>query len=116
MHYGYARTSTDDQIAGLADQVKVLEKAGARKVYKEHASAAGHREQLDRLMERLEEGDTITVTRMDRLARNVRQLLTIVDELDERGVALRILDFKGETVDTKGPTGKLMLQMFGGVR
>ena len=81
MKYGYARTSTEDQVAGLAAQVEALEKAGARKVYKEHASAAEHREQLDRLMERLEEGDTLMVTKMDRLARNVRQLLTIVEEL-----------------------------------
>ena len=113
MKYGYARTSTDDQVAGLAAQVEALENAGARKIYKEHASAAGHREQLDRLMERLEEGDTLIVTKMDRLARNVRQLLTLVEELEQRHVALRILDFNGDTVDTKTPTGKLMLQMFG---
>src|SRR6478609_197557 len=64
-------------------------------------------------MERLEEGDTLMVTKMDGLARNVRQLLTIVEELETRSVALRILDFNGDTVDTKTPTGKLMLQMFG---
>ena len=113
MNYGYARTSTDDQVAGLAAQVEALENAGVRKVYREHASAVGDREQLDRLMERLEEGDTLVVTKMDRLARNVRQLLTIVEELEARSVALRILDFNGDTVDTKTPTGKLMLQMFG---
>jgi DNA invertase Pin-like site-specific DNA recombinase len=111
--YGYARTSTDDQVAGLAAQVEALEKAGARKVYREHASALGEREQLDRLMERLEEGDTLMVTKMDRLARNVRQLLTVVEELESRSVALRILDFNGDTVDSKTPTGKLTLQMFG---
>jgi len=113
MNYGYARTSTNDQVAGLAAQVEVLEKAGSRKVYKEHASAVGDREQLDRLMERLEEGDTLMVTKMDRLARNVRQLLTIIEDMEARSVALRILDFNGDTLDTKTPTGKLMLQMFG---
>jgi len=113
MKYGYARTSTDDQVAGLAAQVDALEKAGARKVYKEHSSAVANREQLDRLIERLDDGDTLMVTKMDRLARNVRQLLTIVEELDARSVALRILDFNGDTVDTKTPTGKLMLQMLG---
>ena len=113
MKYGYARTSTADQVAGLAAQVEALENAGARKIYKEHSSAAGHREQLDRLMERLEEGDVLIVTKMDRLARNVKQLLTLVEELEQRHVALRILDFNGDTVDTKTPTGKLMLQMFG---
>src|SRR6476660_9450430 len=67
MKYGYARTSTDDQVAGLAAQVEALEKAGAKKVYREHVSgAATEREQLDRLMERLEECDTLMVTKMDR--------------------------------------------------
>src|SRR3954447_10104722 len=113
MKYGYARTSTNDQVAGLAAQVQALEKAGARKVYREHASALGEREQLDRLMERLEEGDTLMVTKMDRLPRNVRQLLGVVEEFESQSVALRILDFNGDTVDTKTPTGKLMLQMFG---
>lgn len=113
MKYGYARTSTGDQVAGLAAQVEALEKAGARKVYKEHASAVADREQLDRVMERLEEGDTLMVTKMDRLARNVRQLLSLVEELEARSAGLRILDFNGDAVDTKTPTGKLMLQMFG---
>lgn len=113
MKYGYARTSTHDQVAGLAAQIEALQNAGARKVYKEHASAAGHREQFDRLLERLEEGDTLMVTKMDRLARSVRQLLTIVEDLEARCVALHILDFNGSLVDTKSPAGKLMLQMFG---
>jgi DNA invertase Pin-like site-specific DNA recombinase len=113
MNYGYARTSTVDQTAGLEAQIGALEVAGCRKVYREHASAVGEREQFDRLMERLEEGDTLTVTKMDRLARNVRQLLTIVEVLEERRAALRILDFNGGILDTKTPTGKLMLQVFG---
>jgi DNA invertase Pin-like site-specific DNA recombinase len=113
MNFGYARTSTADQTAGLEAQIAVLEAAGCKRVYREHASAVGKREQFERMMERLEEGDTLTVTKMDRLARNVRQLLAIVEELEGRRVALRILDFNGGVVDTKSPTGKLMLQMFG---
>jgi DNA invertase Pin-like site-specific DNA recombinase len=113
MNFGYARTSTVDQTAGLEAQIAELEAAGCKRIYREHASALVKREQFDRLMERLEEGDTLTVTKMDRLARNVRQLLTIVEDLEQRRVALRILDFNGGVVDTKTPTGKLMLQMFG---
>lgn len=114
MQWGYARTSSADQIAGLEEQIKTLESAGCRKVYREHASAVGHREQFDRLMERLEEGDTLTVTKMDRLARSIGKLLAIVEELEQRGVALMILDFnKGESVNTGTPTGKLMLTMMG---
>ena len=97
----------------MAAQVEALEKAGAKKVYREHASAVGERDQLDRLTERLDEGDTLLVTKMDRLGRSVRQLLTIVEELEARSVALCILDFNGDTLDTKTPAGKLMLQMFG---
>ena len=50
---------------------------------------------------------------MDRLARDLRTLLEVVSNLDERGIALRILDFNGDTVDTKSATGRLTLQMFG---
>ena len=113
MNFGYARTSTADQTAGLDAQIAALEAAGCKRMYREHTSAVGKREQFERLMERLEEGDTLTVTKMDRLARNVRQLLTIVEELEGSRVALRVLDFNGEVLDTKTPTGKLMLQMFG---
>ncbi|TGU56914.1 MULTISPECIES: recombinase family protein [unclassified Mesorhizobium] len=112
MQFGYARTSTDDQIAGLEAQVAALEAAGCKRIYQEHASAVGHREQFDRLMERLEDGDTLVVTKMDRLARSLVKLLPIVADLEARGVALMILDFnKGESVNTRTPTGKLMLTM-----
>ncbi|RWN95788.1 MAG: recombinase family protein [Mesorhizobium sp.] len=114
MQFGYGRTSSDEQIAGLDAQVAALEAAGCKRIYKEHASAVGHREQFDRLMERLEEGDTLVVTKMDRLARSIGKLLTIVEELEGRGVALMILDFnKGESVNTRSPMGKLMLTMMG---
>lgn len=109
---GYARTSTGDQIAGLKDQIDRLKDAGCARVYEEHASAVGDRPEFDRLMDRLEAGDQITVTKMDRLARNVRHLLEIVDTIGAKGATLRILDFNGETVDTKSSTGRLMLQMF----
>lgn len=115
MMYGYARTSTDEQIAGLEAQVAALKAAGCKKVYQEHASAVGYREQFDRLSERLEEGDTLVVTKMDRLARSIGKLLTIVEELKERGIALVILDFnRGEAFDTRSPQNKLMLTIMGG--
>ncbi|UVK39949.1 recombinase family protein [Mesorhizobium sp. AR10] len=115
MQWGYARTSSAEQVAGLEEQVKTLEAVGCRKVYREHASAVGHREQFDRLMERLEEGDILTVCKADRLARSIGKLLNIVEELEQRGVALMILDFnKGDSIDTRTPTGKLMLTLMGG--
>lgn len=114
MNFGYARTSTEDQIAGLEAQVAALHAAGCKRIYREHASAVVHREQFDRMLERLEEGDILTITKMDRIARSIGKLLAIVEDLEARGIALVILDFnKGESVNTKSPTGKLMLTMMG---
>jgi len=59
------------------------------------------------------EGDTLVVTRLDRLARSTSHLLSIVEELDRKGVALRILDFGGGEVDTKSPSGRMLLTVFG---
>ena len=58
------------------------------------------------------EGDTLVVTKLDRLARSARHLSELVDKLEANGVALRILDFSGNAVDTRGATGRLMLNMF----
>ena len=58
------------------------------------------------------EGDALIVTKLDRLARSARHLSELVDQLEIKGVALRILDFSGSAVDTRGATGRLMLNMF----
>jgi hypothetical protein len=74
MKYGYAQVSTDGQ--SLDAQVKQLRVAGAEKVFKETASGArGDRAQLRRVIEQLDKGDVLTVTRLDRLARSTRDLL-----------------------------------------
>src|SRR5450755_2142323 len=74
MRYGYARVSTDGQ--SVAAQVEELAQAGAEKVFKEVASAAKtDRAQLHRLLNALDEGDVLLVTRLDRLARSTRDLL-----------------------------------------
>jgi DNA invertase Pin-like site-specific DNA recombinase len=54
----------------------------------------------------------LIVTKLDRLARSARHLSELVDQLEIKGVALRILDFSGSAVDTRGATGRLMLNMF----
>ncbi|MBZ9996588.1 recombinase family protein [Mesorhizobium sp. BH1-1-4] len=116
MQFGYARTSTDEQVAGLEAQVAALKAVGCKKVYQEHASAVGYREQFDRLMERLEEGDTLVVTTMTRLARSVSKLLTLIEELESRDIGLIILDFnKGDSLNTRTPMGKLLITVMGGV-
>jgi DNA invertase Pin-like site-specific DNA recombinase len=109
---GYARTSTTDQQAGLEAQLRDLKAAGCRKVFSEQASAVGERPQLEATLDYAREGDTVCVTKLDRLARSARHLSELVDRLEGKGVTLRILNFGGDPVDTRGATGRLMLNMF----
>lgn len=109
---GYARTSTTDQTAGLEAQVTALKAAGCERIFSEHASGAKQRDQLDEVLRFLRSGDTLVVTKMDRLARDLRSLLAVVDDLEKRAIGLRILDFAGETINTRSATGRLQLAMF----
>jgi DNA invertase Pin-like site-specific DNA recombinase len=112
MLIGYARTSTVEQAAGLEAQLAALRKEGCKKVFQERVSSIVQRDQLEAALDFAREGDTFVVTKMDRLARSTQHLLQIVQGLEEKGVALRILDFKGDKVDTHSPQGKLILTMF----
>src|SRR5262245_12904220 len=109
---GYARTSTSEQLAGLDAQVRDLNAAGCKKLFQEQVSSVAEREQLDAALEYAREGDTLVVTKLDRLARSARHLSEIIDTLESRGVALRILNLGGDTVDTRGATGRLILNVF----
>jgi DNA invertase Pin-like site-specific DNA recombinase len=116
MLIGYARTSTTDQEAGLEAQVRDLGAAGCEKVFSERVSSiAAQRSQLADALEFVREGDTLVVAKPDRLARSVADLLAIVARLEGRGVALLVLSMGGQAVDTRTPTGKLMLTMLGAV-
>jgi DNA invertase Pin-like site-specific DNA recombinase len=109
---GYARTSTIEQQAGLEAQQRDLRTAGCRKIFSEQTSSVGPRAQLEAALDYCREGDTLVATKLDRLARSARHLSELVDQLETKGVALRILDFSGSAVDTRGATGRLMLNMF----
>lgn len=110
---GYARTSTTDQKAGLQAQLRDLQAVGCAKVFHEELSAATtKRPELLRALEYVREGDTLIVTKPDRLARSTADLLAIAKALEGKGVTLRILSMN---VDTSTPTGKLMLTMLGGI-
>jgi DNA invertase Pin-like site-specific DNA recombinase len=113
MLVGYARTSTVDQLAGYEAQARDLEAEGVERIFKERVSSVGERAKLDEALDFVRDGDTLIVTKLDRLARSTTHLLDIISTLDSKGVALRILDFGGGAVDTKSPSGKLMLTMFG---
>jgi hypothetical protein len=112
MLIGYARTSTLEQEAGLAAQVRDLEALGCERITKEQTSSVGKRVGLETLMETLREGDTLVVTKLDRLARSVTHLWNIIGTLEGKGVALRIVNLG---IDSSTPTGKLMLNVMGGV-
>jgi DNA invertase Pin-like site-specific DNA recombinase len=110
MKYGYARVSTDDQNADL--QHAALKKAGARKVYTDDglSGATTKRPALRRCLKALKRGDTLTVWKMDRLGRSLRDLIAMLDDLKHRGVKFHSLT---EAIDTVTPTGRAMWQMIG---
>lgn len=113
MLIGYARTSTAEQQAGLDAQTRDLLATGCNKIFSEQVSSVTVRLQLEAALDFCREGDTLLVTKLDRLARSTTDLLRIVQRLDDKGVGLRIVDFGGSPVDTKSPSGRLLLTMFG---
>lgn len=115
MIVGYARTSTTDQVAGLAAQVRDLEVAGCERLFPEQVSSIAQRAKLTECLAFLRDGDVLMVTKPDRLARNTAELLTIEADLTKRGIGLIILSMGGERLDTRNPTSKLMLTILAGV-
>jgi len=109
------RTSTSDQHAGLEAQVRDLKAAGAEKVWSEQVSSITHRDQLQALLKFAREGDTVMVTKPDRLARSTAELLAIEGDLTRRGIGLVVLRKGGQRLDTRNPTSKLMLTILAGV-
>lgn len=108
--YGYARVSTEDQ--DLTIQREALKAAGCEIIREEKISGTTRqgRQELKTLLEFLREGDTLVVTRLDRLARSMDDLSSIARELQERGVALRATE---QPVDTSSAAGKAFFQMLG---
>ncbi|WP_444668170.1 recombinase family protein [Cereibacter changlensis] len=114
MLIGYARTSTLDQRAGLEAQERDLAAVGCAQVFVEQVSSVdvAKREKLAEALAFARQGDTLIVTKLDRLARSVAHLVEILAQLETKGVSLRILAMG---IDTSTPTGKLMLTILGGV-
>jgi DNA invertase Pin-like site-specific DNA recombinase len=106
---GYARVSTADQEPRM--QIEALLRDGLIEgdIYHEKVSgAARKRPQFNRMMKELRPGDVVTVWKLDRLGRTLRQVLDTIDKLKERGAHLRILT---QQLDTSTPMGKCMLAM-----
>jgi DNA invertase Pin-like site-specific DNA recombinase len=112
MIVGYARTSTLEQEAGFEAQVRDLSALGCERIFKEQVPSVGKRAELEAAVDFCRQGDTLVVTKLDRLARSVIHLGKIIETLETKGVALRIVNLG---VDTSTPTGKLMLNVLGGV-
>ena len=88
MQVGYARSSTVDQEAGFQAQIKALKADGCEKAFAEQVSSVAQRDQLEAALEYVREGDTLVVTKLDRLARSVSHLVVIGERLEAKGVAL----------------------------
>jgi DNA invertase Pin-like site-specific DNA recombinase len=112
MIVGYARTSTVEQIAGFEAQERDLRAAGVEKVFAEQVSSVAERGHLEATLDYVRNGDVLVVTKLDRLARSIRDLCSIVDRLTAKGVSLRIL---GMGLDTATANGRLMLNVLGSV-
>ncbi len=113
MQIGYARTSTTDQLAGFEAQKAELLAVGCdAKLFVEQVSSVGERPRLRAMLDQLRSGDVVVVTKLDRLARSIRDLVGILDQITAAGASLRILAM---CLDTATATGKLMLNVLGSV-
>jgi DNA invertase Pin-like site-specific DNA recombinase len=110
MLYGYARVSTDDQDTAI--QRQALAAAGCTVIREEKRSGTSRtgRTELQTLMDFLRKGDTLVVTRIDRLARSMKDLQDIVHELKGKGVTLKATE---QPIDTSSAAGKAFLDMLG---
>lgn len=109
MKIGYARVSTKDQYESLIAQEKILREAGCQEVYKEVASGVKTgRPELIAALRASREGDTLIVTRLDRLGRSTLETLKTVYEIDKKGVRVQALDLD---LDTRTPAGRMVLSV-----
>jgi DNA invertase Pin-like site-specific DNA recombinase len=112
MLLGYARVSTDAQ--SLEAQMAALKVAGCERIYAEKRSGADtDRKALAKLMEKASPGDTIVVTRLDRLARSTRDLLNLLARLGKDGIGFKSL--REAAVDTTSSHGRLVLNILASI-
>ena len=112
MNVGYARTSTTDQEAGFEAQLRDLDAIGCEKVFREQVSSVARRDQLEAAIDYLRGGDTLVVTKLDRLARSTRHLGEIMETLTDKSAHLKIMDLG---IDTGTATGELVVNLIGAI-
>ena len=109
MKIGYARVSTTDQ--KLEAQRDALTREGCKQIFEEKMSGAKkERPELERCLEQLREGDTLVVTKLDRLGRTVKQLVELIDQFKKRGIHFKCLD---DPIDTTSSTGTFFFHVMG---
>jgi DNA invertase Pin-like site-specific DNA recombinase len=96
----------------LAAQLEALRGIGIKKVFQEQTSSVAKREQLEAALDYIRDGDTLVVTRLDRLARSVANLVEVTKRIEAKEATLRVLDMG---LDTQTPTGRLMLNLIGSI-
>jgi DNA invertase Pin-like site-specific DNA recombinase len=113
MKYGYARVSSKSQ--DYAGQVDALKAAGCERIFSEKMSAKGGnvRREFEKLKKALLPGDTVVVTKLDRLARSSRDLANVLHELAE--IDCGFISLREAWCDTTTPVGKLMMTIMGGI-
>lgn len=108
MKIGYARVSTKDQ--NLSLQLDALEKEGCKQIFQEKVSGAkSDRPELRKMIDQLREGDVIITWKLDRLGRSLRDLVNLVNEIQDKGAGLKSLH---DSIDTTTPQGKLTFHLF----
>ena len=108
MQYGYARILTKDQCFNL--QIDALKKSGSGTIFQEIAKGARQdRPELNKLLEIIKEGDSITIWKLDRLGRSLHHLIKIVNELNNKNIGLISLN---DPINTTTAQGRLMFNLF----
>lgn len=108
MKLGYARVSTGEQ--NLEMQLDALRKEKCKKVFRETVSGAKtERKELNKLLDQVREGDVIIIWKLDRLGRSLKHLVTLINELIEKGVGIKSLN---DPIDTTSAQGRLVFNIF----
>ena len=112
MKIGYARVSTTGQ--KLNEQLAALDEAGCKRIYSEKKSGAnGDRAALQRMLKEVQPGDIVVVTRLDRLARSVRDLLNILERFGQDDVGF--VSLREKHIDTTSASGRLVLNIMASI-
>ena len=105
---GYACVSAKDQ--NLSLQIDALQKAGCEKIFQEKKSRAKrNRPELEKLLEQIRPNDVVVIWKLDRLARSTKDLINLVNEIQDKGAGLISLN---DNIDTSSPQGKLIFHVF----